>query len=214
MHSSIASFLEHLRTERGASAHTLRCYEDDLAQFMHYLTGLGRGEVDPTAVDARRLRAYSAWMNGQGLAPSTIARRLACLRSFFRHQRRQGTVAADPTTGLQNPKQPRRLPRPLPYEDVVRLLESIDTTTPAGVRDRTLLETMYGGGLRVSELVGLNLADLDGEQVLLRVRGKGRRERLCPIGAEALGWLGRWMALRCPRRPDEPPCFSTGSVPG
>ncbi len=164
-------------------------------------------DADPTEADARRLRAYSAWLSGRGYAPSTIARRLACLRSFFRYQRRQGVVAGDPAGSLRNPKQPRRLPRPLRVEEVIRLLESIPTSEPAGVRDRAMLETLYGGGLRVGELVDLNLDDIDFDRELVRARGKGRRERLCPIGGEAIAWLRHWRALRRPRQPDEPALF-------
>ena len=207
MHPAIAAFLDHLRTERRASPHTLRSYGDDLALFREYLNEAVGEDADPTEADARRLRAYSAWLSGRGYAPSTIARRLACLRSFFRYQRRQGVVAGDPAGSLRNPKQPRRLPRPLRVEEVIRLLESIPTSEPAGVRDRAMLETLYGGGLRVGELVDLNLDDIDFDRELVRVRGKGRRERLSPIGGEAIAWLRHWRSLRQPRHPDEPALF-------
>jgi len=207
MHPAVASFLTHLRTERNSSPHTLRSYEADLELFCGYLAeAMGPG-ADPAAADARRLRAYSAWLNGRGHAPGTIARRLASLRSFYRFQRRRGALAADPAAGLRNPKQPRRLPHPLRIEDVVRLLDSIPTTRAPGVRDRAMFESLYGGGLRVSELVGLDLADLDLEQGLARVRGKGRRERLCPLGPEAVERLGHWLPLRMPGRPGEPAVF-------
>src|SRR4051794_30352701 len=111
MHPTIIAFLGHLRTERNASEHTLRSYENDLELFSEFLTGAGGGDVDPTLIDARRLRRYSAWLSGRGYAASTVARRLASLRSFYRYQRRQGVVASDPSGGLRNPKQPRRLPR-------------------------------------------------------------------------------------------------------
>jgi len=196
MHPSILAFLDHLANERQSSLHTIRSYEDDLAQFSAYLTEtLGEG-ADPTAVDARRLRSYSVWLNGRGYAAATVARRLASLRSFFRFQRRRGVIDADPAGGLRNPKQPRRLPKLLGVEDVIRLLEAIPTGTDLGVRDRAMFETLYGGGLRVSELVGLDLADLDLSEGLVRVRGKGRRERLSPIGPEATAWISRWVPLR------------------
>ena len=207
MHSAVSAFLDHLRVERNASPHTLRSYEDDLARFCEYLAeALGPG-ADPTAVDARRLRGYAAWLGGRGYAASTVARRLASLRSFFRYQRRQGVVAADPSGALRNPKQPRRLPHPLRVDEVIRMLEAIPTAEPFGIRDRAMFETLYGGGLRVGELVGLDLADIDPEQGVVRVRGKGRRERLCPVGAEALDWLSRWRPLRRPARPGEPAVF-------
>jgi integrase/recombinase XerC len=199
--------LDHLRIERGASAHTLRSYGDDLALFQDYLKeSIGDG-ADPVDADPRRLRAFAAWMSGRGYAASTIARRLACLRSFYRYLRRQGTIPSDPAGGLRNPKQPRRLPRPLSVDEVIRLLETIPTGDPAGVRDRAMLETLYGGGLRVGELVGLDVADLDLEEGLARVRGKGRRERLAPVGDEAVRWLRHWLAARAPAAPAEPALF-------
>jgi integrase/recombinase XerC len=207
MHSSIVHFLDHLRLERNSSPHTVRCYEDDLVQFEGYLVESVGLSADPTATDARRLRAYSAWLSGRGYAPSTIARRLASLRSFYRYQRRQGVVTSDPVGGLRNPKQPRRLPKLLRVEDVIRLLDAIPTLDDLGVRDRAMFETLYGGGLRVSELVGLDLADLDQESAMVRVRGKGRRERLCPIGSLAMEWVRRWRAARRPARPDDPAVF-------
>ena len=172
------------------------------------LSERGQGEgADPAAVDPVRLRRYSAWLTGQGFAASTVARRLASLRSFFRYLRRQGLVRSDPSAGLRNPKQPRRLPRLLRVDEVIRLLDAVPTDTPPGVRDRAMLETLYGGGLRVSELVGLNLDDLDFDQELVRVRGKGRRERLCPIGQMASHWLKRWIPLRRPKVAHEKALF-------
>jgi integrase/recombinase XerC len=207
VHPSIRSFLDHLESERNSSPHTVRGYEDDLVQFEGYLVEVEGEGADPTSADSRRLRGFSAWLSGREYAPSTIARRLASLRSFFRYQRRQGVVVGDPVGGLRNPKQPRRLPKLLRVEDVVRLLDAIPTADPAGVRDRAMFETLYGGGLRVSELVGLDLDDLDGESGLVRVRGKGRRERLCPIGPMAMGWIDRWKPLRRPAKSVEPALF-------
>ena len=207
MHAAVADFLEHLRLERKASPHTLRCYGADLAQFCQYLAEVQGGQADPAAADARRLRGYAAWMSGRGLAPGTIARRLASLRSFYRFQRRRGALPADPSGALRNPKQPRRLPRLLGVEEVQRLLEDVPVDDALGVRDRALLETLYGGGLRVGELVGLDLADLDLDQELVRVRGKGRRERLSPIGPVARHWIQRWLAVRRPARGGEPAVF-------
>ena len=207
MHPSIAAFLNHLRAERNASAHTLRSYESDLALFREFLMEARGEEADPTEADPRQLRRYSAWLSGRGFAASTIARRLASLRSFYRYQRRQGVVKVDPSGGLRNPRQSKRLPKLLRVEDVIRLLDGVATDTPLGVRDRTMFETLYGGGLRVSELVGLDLDDLDLEEGLTRVRGKGRRERLAPIGRMASSWIGRWVALRQPKRAGEPAVF-------
>lgn len=208
-HPAVGAFLDHLKRERGASEHTLRGYQGDLSVFLEFLaeSAGGKGEPEPLAVDPKRLRAFSAWLASRGYSPGTISRRLASLRSFFKYHRRQGSVPVDPTTGLRNPKQPRRLPRALRVEDVITLLDSIPTATPLELRDRAMFETLYGGGLRVAELVGLDLDDLDPERGAVRVRGKGRRERLAPIGPEAVGWLARWLAARRPARPDDQAIF-------
>ncbi len=173
MHPTVIAFLNHLKNERNASPHTLRCYEDDLAGFGQFLAqslAIDLDQVDPIEVDSRRLRRYSSWLSGRGYAASTVARKLASLRSFYRFQRRQGVMTNDPAGGLRNPKQPQRLPSLLRVDQVVQLLDSMAVDTPFGVRDRAMFETLYGGGLRVSELVGLNLADLDREQGLVRVQ--------------------------------------------
>jgi integrase/recombinase XerC len=207
LNPSVSSFLSYLKVERQASVHTLRSYEDDLMVFCRFLEeSLGAG-ADPTVADSARLRRYSAWLSSQGYAATTIARRLASLRSFFRYLRRQGTVVADPASGLRNPKQPKRLPRLLGIDDVIRLLDAIPVDNPLGFRDRAMLETLYGGGLRVSELIGLNLEDLDFEQDLVRVRGKGKRERLCPVGRMAMRWIAGYLPLRMPKRSPEPAVF-------
>lgn len=203
---AVRSFLDHLAQERRASNHTLRNYQDDLKRFCSFLDESGGG-MDPTEPDPKRLRAYSAWLSGRGYAPSTVARHLASLRSFYRFLRRRGLVGVDPAVGLRNPKQPRRLPRPLRVDQVIALLDSIPTAESKGVRDRAMFEALYGGGLRVGELVGLDLRDVDAEQGLVRVRGKGRRERLSPLGPEALAWLDRYRRVRQPARPDEPALF-------
>jgi integrase/recombinase XerC len=207
MHRSVAAFIANLRVERQASSHTVRSYENDLELYCGYLSEVQGEGADPSSVDPVRLRRYSAWLAGRGYAPSTIARRLASLRSFFRFLRREGIVAADPAAGLRNPKQPKRLPRLLRVDEVIQLLDGVPVETPAGVRDRAMLETLYGGGLRVSELVGMNVDDLDCENDLVRVLGKGRRERLCPVGEMAAGWLRRWITLRQPKAPQERAMF-------
>ncbi len=210
MHPTVTAFLGYLKIERNASPHTLSSYEDDLTQFCQFLDEsqrLGPGEADPTVADAKRLRRYSAWLNGKGYAASTVARRLASLRSFYRYQRRQGVMTTDPAGALRNPKQPQRLPKMLRIEDVIRFLDTIPVDTAFGVRDRAMFETLYGGGLRVSELVGVNLDDVDTDEKLVRVRGKGRRERLCPIGPMATDWIVRWSAIRTPKAQTERALF-------
>ncbi len=196
MDGSVRAYLHHLKAERRRSAHTVRSYQHDLDMYCGYVRDVFGEEAAPACADPVRLRRYSAWLSGEGYAATTVARRLASLRSYFRYLRRNGLVSSDPAASLRNPKQPRRLPRLLSVDDVIRLLDAIPGDTPPSVRDRAMLETLYGGGLRVSELVGLNLDDLDFDQELVRVRGKGRRERLCPIGEMAARWLKGWLSLR------------------
>ncbi len=207
VHSTISQYLDHLRTERNSSNHTVRSYEADLTQYHHYLVTTVGEHADPTTTDSKRVRSYSAWLSGQNYAPSTVARRLACLRSFYRYLRRGGLMEADPVGGLRNPKQPKRLPKFMAIDTVITLLDSIPVATQAGIRDRAILETLYGGGLRVGELVGINLLDLEGESGLIRVRGKRKRERLCPVGPAALDWIRRYQAVRVPETGGEPALF-------
>jgi integrase/recombinase XerC len=204
---SIQSFLDYLRNEKAASTHTVRSYGEDLSIFWQYLTENVGADADPLSANARRLRAYSAWLGGRGYAPSTVARRLASLRSFYRFHRRRGAVAGDPAGGLRNPKQPKRLPEPLRVDQVVGLLDAIPTDDAFGLRDRAMFETLYGGGLRVSELVGLDLADLDLNEAVAKVRGKGRRERLAPIGDSAAEAIRRWLSARVAEVAGEPAVF-------
>ncbi len=199
MDQSVRGFLDYLRIERRASAHTIRSYEFDLGLYCQYLDEAQGEGTDPTAVTAVRLRRYSAWLTGQAYAASTVARRLASLRSYFKYLRRKGLLASDPSASLRNPRQSRKLPRLLRVDEVIRILDAVPADGPPGVRDRAMLETLYGGGLRVSELVGLNLDDLDLDQELVRVRGKGRRERLSPVGRMAIHWLRAWISVRQPR---------------
>ncbi len=199
MHESMGGFLDYLTKERNSSPHTIRNYTEDLRLYQSFLDESPDEGNDPLAVDPKRLRRYSAWLSGAGYRPSTIARRLASLRSYYRYLRRRGLADSDPSTALRNPKQPKRLPRLLRVDEVLKLLDSVGMDTAPGLRDRAMFETLYGGGLRVSELVALNLDDLDQEQRMVRVRGKGRRERLCPIGGMAAQCLEWWIPVRKPR---------------
>jgi integrase/recombinase XerC len=142
------------------------------------------------------LRAYLAWLHEQGYAKSTIARRIAAVRSWCRFLCRQGVLEANPADGLRGPRQERKLPHFLSEQDLVRLLETPSTETPLGFRDRAILEALYSAGLRVGELTGLNLTDFDVESGLATVRGKGKRERLVLFGPQALAAHRSWLAQR------------------
>jgi len=210
MRTATVRFLTYLEVERNASQLTVKSYREDLIALAEYLTE-ARGGVCPTPgeITVLELRGYVAALHEAGYAQTTIARRLASLRSFFRFGQREGWVKANTAKPLRNPRKPRRLPHFLATEDIGRLLTAPPNSNPMGRRDRAILETMYSAGLRVSEVVGLDESDLDFEAGIVRVRGKGRKERLAPIGSYAIQALRRWLkvrrvSVREPRGPQAP----------
>jgi integrase/recombinase XerD len=179
----LLDFLAYLELERGLSRNTLGAYRTDLLQLGEFLerrglaaASVGHGEL-------------AAFLSELGVAPSTLARKVACLRSFYRYLRREGTIEHDPTADLRGPRKPQRLPRVLTREQVARLIEQPRGTDPLALRDRALLELMYACGLRASEAVGLELSDVDLDEGLLCARGKGSKERIVPIGRQAVAAL-------------------------
>jgi integrase/recombinase XerC len=196
MQEALAEFLRHLGLEKNASAHTVKSYREDLTQALEFFrTRLG-GDPRPAQLTTRLLRAHLAWLHEQDYARSTIARRLAAVRSWCRFLCRQGTLTTNPATGLRGPRQDKKLPHFISRDDMRRLLEAPPGETPLGRRDRAILETLYSAGLRVSELTGLNVSDLDLSDGLATVRGKGKRERLALLGPPASAALGLWLADR------------------
>jgi integrase/recombinase XerC len=196
MRTAISRFLQYLRVERNASEHTVKSYREDLTALADYMTAPGGQCPEAGGLTVFDLRGYVTALHEAGYAKATIARRLASLRSFFRFGQREGWVKTNPAKPLRNPRQGRTLPHFLSAADIARLLGAPPTDCPMGLRDRAILETMYSAGLRVSESVGLEQADLDLEAGILRIRGKGRRERLSPIGSYAARALRRWLAVR------------------
>ena len=181
-------YLDHLAVERGLSEHTLSAYRRDLRRYVAFLTR--RDLHDPGAVEEATIRSFvaslSASTHGADEAPyqaSSVARTLSAVRSFHRFLLREGVTDLDPAAGVPQPRLPRSLPRPIPLEDVRRLLEAPDDETPSGIRDRAILELLYGSGLRISELTGLDVDDIDLEEGSVRVLGKGGKEREVPLGS-------------------------------
>jgi integrase/recombinase XerD len=172
-------FLAYLELERGLSRNTLEAYRCDLHQFGAFLSCRGRDALSAEHADA-------------AVAPATLSRKVAALRSFYRHLRREGVIEHDPTAEVRGPRKPQRLPRVLSRGEVNRLLAQPRGADPLAVRDRALLELMYACGLRASEAVDLNLSDVDLEEGLLRARGKGSKERLVPVGRQALAALSSY----------------------
>ncbi|GAB6167213.1 tyrosine recombinase XerC [Thermostilla marina] len=207
MQTAVARFLRYLAVERNASDLTIKSYREDLFALCDYLKELHGGRLPkPNEVTVFDLRGYVAALHDAEYAPSTIARRLASMRSFFKFGQREGWIEQNPAKPLRNPRQRRKLPHCLSSSELKRLLEAPPADEPAGRRDRAILETMYSAGLRISELVGLNDGDLDLRAGVVRVRGKGKKERLAPLGRYAVSALRRWLEVRkvSPKEPDGP----------
>jgi integrase/recombinase XerC len=197
MDEAMADFLRHLGLEKNASAHTVKSYREDLQQALGYFRErLGSQAVGPGQLSTRLLRSYVAWLHEQGYARTTVARRIAAVRSWCRYLCRQGVLEVNPADGLRGPRQDKKLPHFLNEKDMARLLAAPAPETPLGLRDRAILETLYSAGLRVAELTGLNLDDVDLDSGLATVRGKGKRERLALLGPQALAALKEWLAQR------------------
>jgi len=213
----IARFLEYLDAERNFSAHTVRSYESDLTQYCRYLAAPRDGslcettaedlppveDLEPGAIGRAILatepldvRGFLAMLRNHGYSKATIARKLAALRSFYKFLVRIGAVEASPVSVIRTPRQDRRLPKCLDVEQVEALLTAPDVTTLLGARDRAILETIYSAGLRISEVVALNVQDLDEFSEALRIRGKGKKERLVPLGTKAVEAIEAYLSLR------------------
>ncbi len=186
---------------RGASVHTLRAYEGDLESLLAFLA---TREIDePSAVTARVLRSFLATLDEQGLSRSSIQRRLSAVRSFFKHLVKLGLAPVHPAMGLRSSRAQRPLPKALELSEVERLLAAVASTDTRGRRDLALLECMYSAGTRAAETVGIERADLDLERGVARVRGKGKKERLAPLGSHAVRALQEY--LSDPGRPRPAP---------
>jgi len=190
-------FIRHLAAERNYSEHTLRAYSTDLAMFTQFLRHRG---CSLTRAGPRDVRGFLAILRARDLARATIGRRLSAVRSLYRFLLRRGVIEANPMAVLRTPRQEQRLPRFLTVEEVKRLLSAPDLTTWIGVRDRAVLETLYGAGLRVAELVALNDDDIDLRSETLRIRGKGKKERLAPIGSYAAQAVQHYLDIREAKR--------------
>ena len=196
MQSAAQRFLQYLRIERNASPLTLKSYAEDFESLYDYFRERNGGVPEPEQVNVVQLRGYVAYMHECQYSRATMARRLACLRSFFRFCSREGIVEANPARALRTPRAGRKLPHFLTSDQVSTLLEAPPANHPMGLRDRAILETLYSAGLRVSELVSLNIGDWDRDNDVVRVLGKGRKERIAPIGSYAAKALVRWLDVR------------------
>jgi integrase/recombinase XerC len=196
MQREIGQFLKYLHIERGSSPHTLKAYREDLQTAAEYLADHEGRAPCPSTITAVDLRSYLTALHDAGYAKTSIARKLASLRSFFRFGQREGWARSNPARALRNPRKGRHLPHFLTTAEVGRLLAAPAADSAAGLRDRAILETLYSAGLRVSELCGLSDSDLNLTESVLLVQGKGRRERLAPLGSFALAALEQWLRVR------------------
>jgi integrase/recombinase XerD len=184
---TLLEFLAYLELERGLSRNTLNAYRTDLLQFGDYLADRG---LDATKVTAGQMADYAADLSsgdpGDRLASSTIHRKTAALRSFYKHLRREEMISDDPTAGMASPRRSKKLPNVLNQAEVSKLLATPVGDSPQTSRDRAILEVMYACGLRASEVVGLEMTDIDTHEGMLRARGKGNKERIVPLGRQAI----------------------------
>jgi integrase/recombinase XerD len=197
----LLDFLAYLEFERGLSRNTLEAYRSDLLQYGDWLRRTGH---DALSVGHPELSAFATEIaagreDKPPAAPATLQRKVACLRSFYRHLRRTSVLEGDPTAHLRAPKESRKLPQVLSRDEVAELLRQPRGTEPAALRDRALLETMYACGLRASEAIGLEVGDVDLEAGILRARGKGAKERLVPVGSAAAAALTAYLQRGRPR---------------
>jgi integrase/recombinase XerD len=188
--SIISSFLMHVRVEKGLSANTISAYRRDLNKFEEFAR---KRKLTLESVGRDDLVDFLAGLYRQKLESRTVARQLVTLRNFFRFAQVQDLIAEDPSINLESPKIRRHLPGYLRLEEVERLLEQPDSKTPTGLRDRAMLEVLYSTGLRVSELTGLGVSDLDAKVGCVRCIGKGDKERIVPVGKKALGMVEKYL---------------------
>ena len=194
MDAAVRSFLTYLTVEQGASPHTLRNYDADLRQFLAFLRTTHDGTLPaPDKIDAYAVRSFLAARAGLGDAKSSIGRKLATVRSLFKYLGREGIVEQSPAATVATPKKDQRLPRVLSADDAARLLDHPDRTQPRSPRDQAILEVLYSAGVRVAELVGLNVEGVDLEAGTATVMGKGRKERVVLLGGKAVAALRAYL---------------------
>lgn len=195
MNRYVQQFISYLQVEKNYSHHTIQNYRSDLEYFLTFID-----KTPVVKVDYQLLRKYLAHLRGQQLKPRSLARKLSTLRSFYKYLFREGVIDESPAALLMSPKLDKTLPKFLSEDEMVALIEAPDLKTLLGKRDRAILETLYSTGIRVSELVGLNMSDVDLIGNVAKVRGKGKKERLVPIGNKAVNAIKHYLD----ERPDRP----------
>lgn len=203
MNDQFREFLDYLRLNRNASEHTVAAYDSDISQFLAFASrhfNKPGAEIEPSDLDLAVIRAFMAALYRQGQSRSSVARKLSALRTFVRFLRREGWIESDPAALAVAPKREIRVPAHLSVDEMTRLLETPDTSDPLGRRDRAILELFYASGLRLSELVGLDLEDVNLRARIVRVLGKGAKERLVPFNGATADALRLWLRERATLR--------------
>jgi integrase/recombinase XerC len=195
---AIESFVSYLSKEKRYSMHTVHAYRSDVEQFAEFLGGNDgtNGHFKPEQTTKDQVRVFLGDLIRHGMNKRSVSRKLASLRAFFGYLARQGIIKANPTLSIVSPKQEKRLPQYLREAEIEQSLDEIETDTAAGVRDRAIIELFYGTGMRLSELVGLNLQDVDFPSETVRVLGKGDKQRILPIGKTAIRVLKDFLKIR------------------
>lgn len=200
MTNEVGGFLDYLTFERNVSPNTIAAYRDDLESFIGFLCNdylsMARDQLALARVDHLAVRSYLAHLSRRKLSRATVARHLSALRSFFKYLVREGVVDANPARTVATPKREKHLPAVLQTSDVALLLEQPDTTVTLGLRDAAWLELLYASGLRISELTGIDVDDLELRSRLVKVRGKGSKERIVPFGTKAEAAIRAYLAVR------------------
>ena len=199
MKDQLREFLEYLRLNRNASDHTVSAYDSDISQFLTFASEhlqKRRLDLDPGDLQLSAIRGFMAELHKQGQSRSSVARKLSALRAFLRFLKREGWIESDPASLAVSPKREIKIPAHLTVDEMSRLLETPDTTEPLGRRDRAILELFYASGLRLSELVALDLEDVNLSARIVRVMGKGRKERLVPFNDATRQALKAWLQDR------------------
>ncbi len=212
MERHVGMFLESLAGARGASPHTCAAYRRDLGHFCAFLVQAGYPQ-DIGRLDARAIRAYLAALHRAGIARASAARKLACLRAFFRYLCRRGILERNPAKEVPAPKQAQPVARHLTVDEVDHLLASLAPKGLRGLRDRAIFELFYASGLRIGELTGLNVGDVELGEGLVRVRGKGNKERIVPVGSRAVAALRDYLRRRAPLLAEDRGSAGTHSGP-
>jgi tyrosine recombinase XerC len=201
MRAHLDHFLRYLNAERNYSSHTITSYRIDLEAFIDFLGS--RGVVDACGINKKDVRGFLAYLSRRELGTKSVARKLSAVKAFFRYLNRKGVMNANPASMIRTPRYDKKVPVFMTQSQMLNAFDFIDVSTPKGIRDRCIVELFYSTGMRLSELVGLNVADFSVRQRTVSVMGKGAKQRILPVGQAAAAWMEKYMAVRssvCDRR--------------